>query len=778
MKKPYKVSLMKTLTEKVVTSIFELFKDRKQKNKCKDFLRILFALIFLTLSIVFLLAGYDTHLTLNIIIDNRVFIGFLLAILVYFEPEISLWLKRSRLTFWKLVLILIYIILIFMFINSNLPFNCFIVLILTTISLLTFIFISVPSKLPEKGNDDDPLRDPREDLLNRAELCKNIFDNYIKEGDSNTRIGICGDWGSGKTTCLNFISHYAKAADFPVADFKAWKFNDPEEALQGFIAAIDNGTGDISFGQFKRYKKIINNVFPFIHYLTGQTLLGSIIYDLISAKSHATFNETKQYVSSVLKDELGEKKLLILVDDLDRSSDDIVCQFLMIMREVMDINGCIFVCGFDENHIIEIIKKQNISDEQRYLDKIVQNKIYLPDPTDYYNNKILTKILDKYMPDDDYKKIIRSFDYLLPKNPRNLKKYIRSIYIKHKVHLVRFGQDDLSWDIIYLFELIHNDFPTIFYQIKKDQQFRDVIYKSIENPVDSSIRNSDEWKEYLDKVYQNVETIDRERCSNIIQKIIYLCIHNLIGSEKLSYHIDILSHPELLADKEYKAWIKNDHSSIMDKLLDNNQPTEKRRSFLRKLNIERQDMMFHIAHEHILSEQKIPKEKANYLLNECLWYAQQKELYSGDDPLFNVLLVDEWLKSMLSFKRPVYYDEIIDFREKIIIALAKNSSRFASEFLKKIPIYKKEAKVSEIDDDLLNKVKIIYKKALANKLVESFENGSEDIFAITANASKYGPEYELIFSYNEFFYSQDNIKRITKLSSDANNNSAMGNTAN
>ena len=82
---------------------------------------------------------------------------------------------------------------------------------------------------------DDPLIDPVDDCLDRDNFAKRIFvliDNIPI--DSHLRVGILGDWGSGKTTAMNFIKYYCQEKGHPVAMFHPWQFHSREDAIVHF----------------------------------------------------------------------------------------------------------------------------------------------------------------------------------------------------------------------------------------------------------------------------------------------------------------------------------------------------------------------------------------------------------------------------------------------------------------------------------------------------------------------------------------------------------------
>ena len=89
---------------------------------------------------------------------------------------------------------------------------------------------------------DDPLINPADDCLDRDLFAKRIF-TLIDTTPLESRlcVGIFGDWGSGKTTAMNFIKYYCRKNGHAVIDFHPWQYHSREEAWRGFVASVEDG---------------------------------------------------------------------------------------------------------------------------------------------------------------------------------------------------------------------------------------------------------------------------------------------------------------------------------------------------------------------------------------------------------------------------------------------------------------------------------------------------------------------------------------------------------
>ncbi|MBS1807165.1 MAG: hypothetical protein JST84_03105 [Acidobacteria bacterium] len=277
--------------------------------------------------------------------------GILAGLLLWNGKTIWHWLKA----FWKPVLFLSISVPLLLF-HWAFPFYWWIkypisFLIIFSASLYLFRR-GLKAASEEVRGADDSLLDPAEDLLGRTQFCENLFEMIQSLPSAPARIAVTGEWGSGKTTCLNFVRRYAKDAGYPTAFFDSWQYKDTEEAKAGFIKSIDAGIAEwrgIKIGPFKR-KNVLHKLISVVGKSSRAAIniasVGTLFDELFQSRLTGSLSVTKDYVSDVLSDQLQDKPLIIFIDDLDRSRDQIVFDFFLFIKEILDVRKCVFVCGF------------------------------------------------------------------------------------------------------------------------------------------------------------------------------------------------------------------------------------------------------------------------------------------------------------------------------------------------------------------------------------------------------------------------------------------------
>lgn len=605
-----------------------------------------------------------------ILVFSLIIIAIVIVNDLYLELIKSLWIK--------IVLLLLSLTLLFVFDISMWPTTKKDLFEFTIIYFVVFLFVFICWLDRAKNNnyntynyldDDSPLEKVEDDMLNRTEFCSNIFNNMISNKSQNQRIALTGEWGSGKTTCLNFISKIAKQHGYPVVFFSSWQFENREEAWQGFLSAIDDGCAEwkgMKLGPIRKNKAYI---FLFrllqngLNIVLNNNSIGFIFNEVFNAKTEVDSKTLKSKASSIIMNFLNEKKLFILIDDLDRAQAVVVYRFFISITDIIDFPGCVFICAYDESAVISILKNNGIEKVDEYLDKIFHNRIELPELTNNFKILMQNSLLNY---PNVRREIIMEINKILPDNPRVLKYYLRKINTLH-ILLNRFSDEDIKWPVIYASELVKIKYPeesrtlevhSIFFEYLSSNLLRELNNEKI-NELKSNLinicHNSD------DDFWLTLDTIRSLSWG--------------LNQDTIRYHWRALSHPEILTWKEYYEWKENSKISILNRLIDPKINIEIRREFLIGLIRERErylsleaDVFPQIKRERLLN-------KAIILTNEAMLYVSQPQLHKGPNPVFDETVVKIWFDNLLKWSHfnNLYYQEIRNIEQLTTIILTRQS---------------------------------------------------------------------------------------------------------
>jgi predicted KAP-like P-loop ATPase len=225
---------------------------------------------------------------------------------------------------------------------------------------------------------DRPLVDPRNDSLGYASLAEHLADSICKMSPpEGLVIAIYGPWGSGKTTLLNFVVHYLhqKPEDTRpiVVRFNPWWFSGYEDLTRRFFDQLQAVLNRKEYENEKVRKRIADfaEAISEIPYLEAAKLVA------MTKPGQRDATELKDKLTNVLKEQ--KKRILIIIDDIDRLIAEEIRQLFRVIKAVADFPNTVYLLAFDKKVVRKALNTQNISGEA-YLNKIVQVPFELPLP--------------------------------------------------------------------------------------------------------------------------------------------------------------------------------------------------------------------------------------------------------------------------------------------------------------------------------------------------------------------------------------------------------------
>lgn len=269
----------------------------------------------------------------------------------------------------------------------------------------------------------------KEDYLNFGEVSQIVTEILETEAMLPVSIGIFGNWGAGKSSLLNLIEQEINKNEWIVIKFDAWLYqgfddaraalleviashliqaaNDNETILQkskNLLARIDGlrlaglfvevvalAAGLPTFGLASKLIGTAQNTLDGIQDETeskqivevGKNLVDSG-KNLIKPKEKQTppqqIDEFRKEYGEILQD-LG-KKLVIIIDNLDRCLPANAIQTLEAIRLFLFLNRTAFIIAADEemirHSVAEHYKDLSYRHQIDYLDKLIQIPIRVP----------------------------------------------------------------------------------------------------------------------------------------------------------------------------------------------------------------------------------------------------------------------------------------------------------------------------------------------------------------------------------------------------------------
>jgi KAP family P-loop domain len=282
-----------------------------------------------------------------------------------------------------------------------------------------------------------PLTDIEMDKLFFHEKASEIG-KFISNYPSNIpyALSISGEWGSGKSTMLNFIEHELNPKKCKIIRFNPWMISDSELLIKSLFEeifyVIDNGFTKAKTKFFEYAQKVIPPSARVLSYIgtlhQGADPRTAQIASVASAEtakelSNMIFNTPLSKIKEKLIKELdimfvdNDQKIVVMVDELDRLFPDEIITMFQMIKSTLDLPGVFFVVAMDNNVIHDSLIKTGIKKPDQYLQKIFQknyivnSKFQLRTLTKEYLLKNLNNYVDKNQ-EESLRYMIDTFIYL------------------------------------------------------------------------------------------------------------------------------------------------------------------------------------------------------------------------------------------------------------------------------------------------------------------------------------------------------------------------------
>jgi len=402
---------------------------------------------------------------------------------------------------------------------------------------------------------DRPVEIPEEDILGRSPFAKSIADQIIHTPDKGSlRIGIYGGWGEGKTSILRLIANELEKNDHVCIWVTPWVFSDREQILEYLIHEITNKLGiDTKSLDFAgKEAKIIKGLRAASDSDIKYKLLDSIIGPALEKLSNNNASGQSQLIIKTIEEKLKDKKLVIIVDDLDRVRPALVPDLLLTLREALDYPNYFYIMALAPEVLEQGLKDvhRGWGEPRQFLEKIIELPKYIPAPSPQERSKYAKALISSFESKVS-KEAIESIAPFLNENPRKLKLYLRYIASLYGV-FSRFDDEEIDWITLYLCLLLRFEFPKESRLLIADEKTLDDIQTSYIKEVMKTRpkgNQKDEAQEVPEIKHAPQSEPDKERFLSICQAIRdrgYL----VKGKYRLSRLMTLSDIPPVLTFKE------------------------------------------------------------------------------------------------------------------------------------------------------------------------------------------------------------------------------------
>jgi len=291
-----------------------------------------------------------------------------------------------------------------------------------------------PPKWPTRQfSSDTPLLHIEDDKLNRARFCQELADSLAGwKGAESLVVGICGEWGSGKSTIKKFvIDELRQKVPAPhILEFNPWEWSGQHKLLEGFLWQIGGLFGKkdraketeelakkwelfaarITMG--KVAQEVAKPFVPYVAILLGYpVILGLVgtftpwpwpavaagvllLLGLISQAPAVAEQRAKTLraraeleakslddLKQEIKDELQRPKqqpAIFFIDDIDRLANAEIHLLIQLVKQNGQFPNLIYVLLFQKDIVAKALNEITSDQGVSYLKKIIQVEFDVP----------------------------------------------------------------------------------------------------------------------------------------------------------------------------------------------------------------------------------------------------------------------------------------------------------------------------------------------------------------------------------------------------------------
>ncbi|HVX25148.1 MAG TPA: P-loop NTPase fold protein [Parafilimonas sp.] len=250
--------------------------------------------------------------------------------------------------------------------------------------------------------NNDKVADINDDNLGRKEFANEITKQllyYANHNSSGLTLSINGEWGSGKSTLLSFIKKIIEDKQdkrYKIIEFNPWIIYKEGNIKESFLIHFALSLKDTTSKSKAISKRVGNYIDAFqwvkyIHPLAGDIQSGlKNITDLLSKNESIT--KIKTDIEALLKE--SNKKIFILIDDIDRLTRSEIVELFQIISLVADFSNVFYLIAYDKEIVANAINNQYKDKGFDYLEKIVQIDYPVPPIKKETLNKLFFDSLD------------------------------------------------------------------------------------------------------------------------------------------------------------------------------------------------------------------------------------------------------------------------------------------------------------------------------------------------------------------------------------------------
>ena len=395
---------------------------------------------------------------------------------------------------------------------------------------------------------DVPRKHTQADLFG-IQVYQDALIKYIKLTDTPITIALQGEWGSGKTSLMNMLRYHlceVDAAPYYPIWINTWQYSLMKTSSQAIISILEgiiNQIGELnpSIDKWQESKKKIGGLFKKMATVGTKAAVNVVgiesglvdeLFDNGTQKSSLSeISQLKEEIANLIDAALSrdttKSGFTFYIDDLDRIDPPVAVEILELLKNIFDLEKCVFVLAIDYDVVIKGLKPKfgeltdaNEREFRSFFDKIIQLPFSMP-VASYSVDAFLVDALRKIEFFSDEELNTPSLAETLSEitrlsvgsNPRSLKRLTNTLALISIINEMQKGevstaQEQESKVLNYALVCVQIAYPYIYNQLTEEPDFKNwnekiaskLKLRPLTDMERESLDSTDEFDEEWEKV--------------------------------------------------------------------------------------------------------------------------------------------------------------------------------------------------------------------------------------------------------------------------------------
>ena len=432
---------------------------------------------------------------------------------------------------------------------------------------------------------DVPRKHTQDDLFG-IQMYQEALVDYVRLTDTPITIALQGEWGSGKTSLMNLLRYNLCEMDdapyYPIW-INTWHYSlmkSPQQTIISILEGIIHQIGELnpSKQKWEESKKKIGGLFKKMATVSTKAAVGTVGIDggLVDelfdggdgSAASSDIVKLKGEISKLIEDALAtnpqKRGFTFYIDDLDRIDPPVAVEILELLKNIFDIEKCVFILAIDYDVVIKGLKPKfgeltdaNEREFRSFFDKIIQLPFSMP-VASYNVDTFLVDALSKIeffsteeLTDNSLAETLSEITrYSVGTNPRSLKRLTNTLALISIINKKQFGTEGASQEqstrvLNYALVCLQIAYPYIYNQLVDEPDFKawseKVASKLKLRPLTEMEKEALDATEEFDEEWEKV-------VFRMCQKETYLSNRAFYVSKLLNKMATIVNNDENLGD--------------------------------------------------------------------------------------------------------------------------------------------------------------------------------------------------------------------------------------